>query len=38
MRLDRDMIASMFATQGIGNHIGLARMIVDFQLVIFDQF
>jgi hypothetical protein len=38
MRLDRDMIASMFVTQGIGNHICLARMIMDFQLVIFDQF
>jgi hypothetical protein len=38
MRLDRDMIASVFAAQGIGNHICLARMIMDFQLIIFDQF
>jgi hypothetical protein len=32
------MIASVFAAQGIGNHICLARMIMDFQLIIFDQF
>jgi hypothetical protein len=38
MRLDCDMIASVFAAQGIGNYICLARMIMDFQLVIFDQF
>jgi hypothetical protein len=38
MRLDRDTIASVFAAQGIGNHICLARMIMDFQLIIFDQF
>jgi hypothetical protein len=38
MRLDRDMIASVFAAQGIDNHICLAGMIMDFQLVIFDQF
>jgi hypothetical protein len=34
MRLDRDMIASVFTAQGIGNHIYLARMIMDFQLII----
>jgi hypothetical protein len=38
MRLDRDMIASVFAAQGIDNHICLARMIMDFQLIILDQF
>jgi hypothetical protein len=38
MRLAHDMIASVLAAQGIGNHIFLARMIMDFQLVIFDQF
>jgi hypothetical protein len=37
-RLDRDMIASVLAAQGISNHICLVRMIMDFQLVIFDQF
>jgi hypothetical protein len=38
MRLDHDMIASVLAAQGIGNHICLARMIMDFQLIILDQF
>jgi hypothetical protein len=38
VRLDRDMIASVFAAKGIGNHICLARMIIDFQLIILDQF
>jgi hypothetical protein len=37
-RLDRDMIASVFAAQGIGYHICLAWMVMDFQLIIFDQF
>jgi hypothetical protein len=37
-RLDRDMVASVFAAQGIGNHICLARMIMNFQLIILDQF
>jgi hypothetical protein len=38
VRLDRDMIASVFVAQGIGNHICLARMIMDFQLIILHQF
>jgi hypothetical protein len=38
VKLDRDMIASVFAAQGIGNHICLVRMIMDFQLIILDQF
>jgi hypothetical protein len=29
-RLDHDMIASVFVAQGIGNHICLARMVMDF--------
>jgi hypothetical protein len=37
-RLDRDMVASVFAAQGIGNHICLARVIMNFQLIILDQF
>jgi hypothetical protein len=37
-RLDREMIASVFAAQGIGNYICLARMIMNFQLIILDQF
>jgi hypothetical protein len=37
MRLNCEMIASVFVAQGIGNHIYLALMIMDFQLVIFDQ-
>jgi hypothetical protein len=32
------MIASVFVAQGIDNHIYLARMIIDFQLIILDQF
>jgi hypothetical protein len=32
------MVASMFAAQGVGNHIYLARMIMDFQLIILDEF
>jgi hypothetical protein len=38
MRLDYEVAASGFAAQGIGNHICLARMIMDFQLIILDQF
>jgi hypothetical protein len=38
MRLDCDMVASVFAAQGISNHICLARMIMDFQLIILEQF
>jgi hypothetical protein len=38
VRLDCEMIASVFAAQGIGNHICLAKMILDFQLIILDQF
>jgi hypothetical protein len=30
IRLDCDMVASVFAAQGIGNHICLARMIMNF--------
>jgi hypothetical protein len=37
-RLDCDMIALMFVAYGIRNHIGLAWMIMDFQLIILDQF
>jgi hypothetical protein len=32
------MVASVFVAHGIGNHICLARMMVDFQLIILDQF
>jgi hypothetical protein len=32
------MIASVFAAQGINNHIYLVRMVMNFQLIIFDQF
>jgi hypothetical protein len=38
VRLNCEMVVSMFAAQGIRNHIGLAKMIVDFQLIILDQF
>jgi hypothetical protein len=38
VRLDYEMVASVFAAQGIGNHICLARMIMNFQLIILDQF
>jgi hypothetical protein len=38
MRLDHDIIASVLAAKGIGNHICLGRMIMDFQLIILDQF
>jgi hypothetical protein len=38
VRLDCEMVASVFAAQGIGNHICLAKMIMDFQLIILDQF
>jgi hypothetical protein len=37
-RLDREMVTSVFAAQGIGNYIYLARMIMNFQLIILDQF
>jgi hypothetical protein len=37
-RLDRDMVASVFVAQGISNHMCLARMIINFQLIILDQF
>jgi hypothetical protein len=33
-RLDWDMATPVFMAQGIGNHICLARMIMDFQLII----
>jgi hypothetical protein len=38
VRLDYEIVASMFAAYDIHNHIGLARMIMDFQLIILDQF
>jgi hypothetical protein len=38
MRLDCEMVASVFAAQGIGNYICLVRMIMNFQLIILDQF
>jgi hypothetical protein len=38
MRLNCEMVASVFTAQGISNHIRLARMIIEFQLIIFDQF
>jgi hypothetical protein len=38
IRLDCEVVASGFAAQGIGNHIYLVRMIIDFQLIILDQF
>jgi hypothetical protein len=38
IRLDCEVVASVFATQGIDNHICLARTIMDFQLIILDQF
>jgi hypothetical protein len=38
MRLDREMVASVFAAQRISNYICLARMIMNFQLIILDQF
>jgi hypothetical protein len=38
MRLDHDMIASVLAAQDIGNHICLAKMIMNLQLIILDQF
>jgi hypothetical protein len=38
VRLDCEMVASVFVAWGIGNHICLARMIMDFQLIILDQF
>jgi hypothetical protein len=38
MSLNWEMVASVFAAQGIGNHICLAKMIMDFQLIILDQF
>jgi hypothetical protein len=38
LRLDCEVVALVLAAQGIGNHICLARMIMDFQLIIFDQF
>jgi hypothetical protein len=38
MRLGCEVVASGFAAQGIGNHICLARMIMDFQIIILDQF
>jgi hypothetical protein len=37
-RLDSDMIASVFVAQGIDNHICLVQKVMDFQLIIFDQF
>jgi hypothetical protein len=38
VRLDCEIVASVFAAQGIGNDICLAKMIMDFQLIILDQF
>jgi hypothetical protein len=38
VRLDCETVASVFVAQGISNHICLARMIMDFQLIILDQF
>jgi hypothetical protein len=38
MRLNCEMVALVFAAQGIGNHICLVQMIMDFQFIIFDQF
>jgi hypothetical protein len=38
VRLDCEMVASMFVAQSIHNHIRLAGMIMDFQLIIFDYF
>jgi hypothetical protein len=38
VRLDCEMVASVVAAQGISNHICRARMIMDFQLIILDQF
>jgi hypothetical protein len=32
-RLDRDMIATVFVAHGIGNHICLARMVTDLDLM-----
>jgi hypothetical protein len=37
MRLDCDMVASVLVAQGIDNHICLARVIMDFQLIILNQ-
>jgi hypothetical protein len=37
MRLDCDMVASVLMAQGIDNHICLARVIMDFQLIILNQ-
>jgi hypothetical protein len=38
LRLDCEVVASVLAAQGIDNHICLVRMIMDFQLIILDQF
>jgi hypothetical protein len=38
IRLDCEMVASVLAAQSIGNHICLAWMIMDLQLIILDQF
>jgi hypothetical protein len=38
IKLNCDMVALVFVAQGIGNHICLARMIMNFQLIILDQF
>jgi hypothetical protein len=38
VRLDCEMVTSMFVAYGVCNHIGLAGMIMDFQLIILDQF
>jgi hypothetical protein len=37
-RLDREMVVLVFAAQGIGNYNCLARMIMNFQLIILNQF
>jgi hypothetical protein len=38
MRLVREMVALVFAAQGISNYICLIRMTMNFQLIILDQF
>jgi hypothetical protein len=38
VRLDCEMVASMFVAYDVCNHIGLAKVIMDLQLIILDQF
>jgi hypothetical protein len=35
-RLGCEMVASMLATLSVCHHVGLSRMIMDFQLIILD--